>query len=278
MDNSIIVVKQLPVIEERLKEIKLAVLKKAEDALALVCMEETLKEVKQTRAELNKEFALLEEKRKQAKQAVMAPYTEFEEVYKDCVSNTYKDVDNKLKEKINNVENGLKEQKRQELLEYFNEYVYAVESTLPTPLNSFLELENAGINITLSASMKSLKEQVKGFIDRVCDDIRLIDTQEHKDEILYHYKMAGGGSFLNASRTIQLVNDKYKAIAKAKIEEEERKKQVEVAEKAEQKVEEALKPPTETEEVFTVQLRVKGTKRQLKALKEFLNSGGYDYE
>lgn len=284
MNNEIIVVKQLPVIQEQLQQIKADVTARVEAAKSLVCTEDTVKSVKEEKANLNKEFKLWEEKRKEVKKVVLAPYEQFEAVYKDCVSEIYKQADADLKAKINSVEDELKQQKSRKVLDYFNEYLCSVEAVTNISLFEFVTFEKANINVTLSASLKSLKEQAKAFIDRICDDVNLIGTQEHKDEIFYEYKKT-----LNASNAITTVVNRYKAIERAKAIEEERKAQQEAAQKAAEKVEtvveeltpptvEPIAPPVEEEEVFTVNFTVKGTRTQIRALKEFLNNGGYDYE
>lgn len=147
---------------------------------------------------------------KRSKKAIMTPYEQFEAVYKDCISDTYKKADTELKGKIDSVENELKEQKKAEVKGYFDEYLTATGI-------DFVTFENANINVTLSASMKSLKEQAKAFVDKIVDDLNLIDTQEHKDEILYEYKQS-----LNVSNAITTVANRYKAIEEAKAREEER--------------------------------------------------------
>lgn len=277
MNNEIIKVIQLPVILEQLHEVKSEVTAKVEQALSLVCTEDTVKDVKKVRSELNKELKDYEERRKAVKTTVMKPYNDFEEIYKDCISDTYKKADAELKNKIDSVENELKEKKRIEVLCYFEELCEA---------NSldFITFENANINVTLSASMKSLKEQAKAFVDKIVNDLNLIDTQEHKDEILYEYKAS-----LNVSNAITTVANRYKAIEEAKAREEERKAreqaEAEAAAKVESVVEavapptvEPIAPPVEEEQILTVQFTVKGTRTQLRALKEFLNKEGYDYE
>ena len=50
MDNQIIVIEQLPVISEKLMQIKEEVTEKVAVATALVCTEETVKEVKKAKA------------------------------------------------------------------------------------------------------------------------------------------------------------------------------------------------------------------------------------
>lgn len=277
MDKEIIAVKQLPIIVEQLHEVKAEVTAKVEQALSLICTEDTVKDVKKVRSELNKELKDYEDRREAVKTAIMKPYNDFEEIYKDCISDTYKKADAELKNKIDSVENELKEKKRIEVLCYFAELCEANRL-------DFITFKNANINVTLSASMKSLKEQAKAFVDKIVDDLNLIDTQEHKDEILYEYKQS-----LNVSNAITTVANRYKAIEKAKAREEERKAreqaEAEAAAKVESVVEtvapptvEPIAPPVEEEKTYTLKFTVRGTMPQLKALKEFLNSGGYDYE
>ncbi len=271
MNNEIIIVKQLPVIVEELQTIKADVMARTEKATSLICDENTVKEVKDVRAALRKEFTEWEEKRKDVKQKIMSPYEQFEAVYKDCITDVFKQADTDLKAKIDSVENELKENKAADVKAYFEELCKAAHI-------DFVSFERAGINITLSASMKSLKEQAAQFIGRICDDLNLIETQEHKDEILYEYKQN-----LNVSYAITTVANRYKAIEEQKAREEERKARAEAEQQAVEKVEqvvETLTPPTveEQEPIITAKFTVKGTRTQLKALKEFLNNGGYDYE
>lgn len=271
--KEMIAVKQLPIIVEQLQQVKEEVAAKVDFALRLVCTEDTVKDVKKVRSELNKELAEYETRRKAVKKAILTPYEQFEAVYKDCVSDTYKKADTELKRKIDSVENELKAQKTAEVKAYFDEYLQSKEI-------DFVTFESAHINVTLSASMKSLKEQAKAFIDKIVDELTLIDTQEHKDEILYEYKQS-----LNVSSAITTVANRYKAIEAAKAAEEERKAREQAAAEAAAKVEavapptvEPIAPPVEEEKTYTLKFTVRGTMPQLKALKEFLNNGGYDYE
>lgn len=271
--KEMIAVKQLPIIVEQLQQVKAEVAAKVDIALRLVCTEDTVKDVKKVRSELNKELAEYEASRKAVKKAILTPYEQFEVVYKDCVSDTYKKADTELKRKIDSVENELKAQKAAEVKAYFDEY-------LQSKGIDFVTFESAHINVTLSASMKSLKKQAKAFIDKIACDLALIDTQEHKDDILYEYKQS-----LNVSSAITMVTYRYKAFEEAKVREEERKAREQAAAEAAAKVEavapptvEPIAPPVEEEKTYTLKFTVRGTMPQLKALKEFLNNGGYDYE
>ena len=278
-EESLIVVKQLPVIEEQLLVIKERFSAEVEDALSLVCTEETLQTVKKKRTEITRIFNYLESKRKEAKKAILAPYEAFEKVYKECVTEIYSPCDKQLAEKIREVEEGLKLQKRAEAETYFNEY--AAQKGI-----DFLTFDSIGLNITMSVSKKSLKEQAKAFVDKVAEEVALIDTQEHKEEILVEYK-----SSLNVAQAITVVTNRHKAIEDERKKAEELKVKKEDAEKTTSAVNDVLDsisaPTAEPEEKkvivdeekkYSVSFKVIGTMEQIKALKEFLVKGEYEYE
>ena len=113
-DERLIVVKQLPVIEEQLQAIKQRFTEEAEAALSLACTEETLQAVRKKRSELSHIFDALETKRKEAKKAILSPYEAFEAVYKECVTDIYKPCDAALAKKIREVEDSIKAEKAQD--------------------------------------------------------------------------------------------------------------------------------------------------------------------
>ena len=273
-NQELIVVKQLPQIEEHLKELSLDVDKKVENAKNLVCTEENVTTIKQIRASLNKEFKEVEQQRKIVKEQILAPYMQFEEIYKTYISDKYKSADNDLKVKIDSIEKELKAKKEQEVKDYFEEYKTANNI-------DFITYEQTKINTTLSASMKSLKEQAKQFIDKIVDDLKLIETQEHETEILVEYKQT-----LNVSQAITSVTNRFKAIEeeKKKIEQEKELQEfvVDTAQESDKYSEQIiLNAPSieeKTEETLTLKFTVRGTRTKLKELKQFLESGGYDYE
>ena len=276
--KDLIIVRQLPQIEEHLKDLSTEIDEKVENAKSLVCTEESVKTIKQVRADLNKEFKELEVQRKTVKEQILAPYMQFEEVYKTYISEKYKSADIDLKQKIDSTENELKRQKEQEIRDYFEEYKTANNI-------DFVTFEQARISVTLSASKKSLKEQAKLFIDKIAGDLKLIETQECKEEILVEYKQS-----LNVSRAIQDVANRHKLLEEEKRKQEERKITItynekheltrESAEKLEQIFNKPLEQPqiVEQEEILTLTFKVRGTRSKLKELKKFLENGGYDYE
>ena len=205
------------------------------------------------------------------KNAILAPYEQFEEIYKAHVTEVYQPADIKLREKINAVENNLKSQKRSEASAYFQEYAASMGI-------DFLKFEDTGITVTLSSSKKSLIEQSKAFVDKVVEELAMIETQEHAAEILVEYRKT-----LNSSRAIMEVMERHKAI-----DAEMQRKQQTSKSKANrirviQNVDDAIAayiPTVETTSCLTLEtsFRVWGTLEQLKTLKAFLMDGGYEYE
>lgn len=228
LPEELILVTQLPIIVQQLQIIKAQIEEETAYALSLEVTEDNYKEIKKIRAELNKSFNELENKRKEVKSAILAPYNEFEEEFKKCVTNVFKPAEEQLKERISTVENGLKEAKREEAEVYFKEYIASKNI-------DFLTFAHMSLNVTLNSSKKSLKEKIKSTIDKVCDDLEMIETQEYKTEILVEYKRS-----LNVSQAILTVNNRMKAIEEEKRKREEAKAIAEQKAAAVAKVEEAI--------------------------------------
>ena len=288
MANEIMAVTQLPVIEERLRSQSKSVDQRVALADSLVCTEDTYKTVKKIRAELNSEFAALEEQRKAIKKAILDPYERFEAIYRECIADKYRAADADLKNKIAEVEDGIKDAKRKDVVDFFSEYAASLGI-------DFVSFEASGINVTMSASKKSLRESARKFLDGVADDLAMISTQEHSDEIFLEYKRT-----LNVSQAVTTVTRRHAAI-----EEERRRREAAAAEQearaqAQMRVEEVLEvekpaeaiaPPVEAvpaaeaasatpsaSKLFSMTFTVRGTLEQLREIKKFLVDGVYDYE
>ena len=269
--QELIILEQLPVIKYQLEQLSKEIKEKVDNATSLVVNEDTVKEVKQVRANLNKEFTELESQRKQVKQAIMSKYDEFEEIYKENVSNLYKNADSTLKEKIDCVENTLKQEKEDELREFANQHIRI------NNLDDIITFEDIGLNITLSASIKSLKEQVLTFIENVANDVKLISMEEYSDEILLEYKKCRG----NYAQCKLNVIERHRELEELKKKQEEKLEQEQQEEKIVEKVEEVITPPKEViedEDIIEVQFKVKGTKLQIKQIKELIIELGVEYE
>lgn len=287
--TDLIQVAQIPVIIENLKLVKSEIEKKVNTACEMICTDENYKEIKKLRSSLNKEFAKFETRRKAVKSEIITPYEAFETVYKDCVLLPYKKADSALKGKVDAIEQGLKQEKYEKSKSYFDEYSKSLGI-------DFVAYEQVSLNITMSVSLKKLKETIKSNLDKIMDDLKLIATQEHKDEILYEYKRS-----LNVSVAITSVTERYKAIeeekARAEAERAEREKAEQavsntldeyepfvanVPEEVAPPVEEISEQPQQDEKVLSLSFKVYGTKSQLKdfalTVKQLISERGLRYE
>lgn len=262
--NELVIVEQLPVIREQLQIISDEVDKEINYALSLEVNEDSVKEVKNARARLNKIKTTMEEKRKQVKNAVLNPYNEFETIYNELVKEKLSNADNELKEKINSVESTLKQEKYDEI-ELFARQHFEVNN-----IDDIVSFDDIGLNITLSASMKSLKEQVLKFVDKINNDLKLIELEEYKDEILVEYK-----NNLDFSKSKIDVISRHKQLEELQSKLEEKREQLKQEEKVVEKVEEIIEIP---EEIIEIQFTIKTTKNKAKKVKEFLLAEGIEYE
>lgn len=275
--KELIVVKQLPIIEEQLQALSKEIDEKVNNALSLICNEETRKGVKKVRTDLNKQFEELEEQRKAVKKAVLDPYNKFEEIYKKCVTEKFKNADSELKNKIETVENGLKEEKKQEAINYFNEYAKSL-------VINFAKFEDMNLSINLNTTKTSIKKAIKEFLDKIDSDLDTLELQVDRNEMLVEYKQ-NGFNLNNAITTVLNRKERIKA-EKERLEELEKQKEIEAQTVAKvdevATVEEPLQVPvaetTEEVKLYTMKFTIQGTLEQLKAVKEFLEREGIKYE
>lgn len=199
-DNpDLIVINQLPVISEQLDKVKAEIQRRTAFADTVTVSEENRQEIKKMRAAMNAEKSRLDEVYKTALEKVIAPIQAVQDKYKDCVG-LYTKANSQLKAKIDVIEDGLKLEKENSVKEYFEELVTAKKI-------DFISFERLGLKITLSVSEKKLKEQVNNIVERVATDLKAIEIQENKEEILVEYKKS-----LNVSEAVSIVDARHKAI------------------------------------------------------------------
>lgn len=278
MENQeLIVIEQLPIIKEQLKKVAEEIDKKVEKAKSLVCTEENKQAVKNTRTEMKKELEEFEKKRKTVKEKILAPYMQFEEVYKECISEKYKSADKDLKEKIDTIEVEQKKKLEDGAIEYFEEYK-------KTKNIDFITFENMNLKVGLSDNPTKLKKQITAFIDQKVDDLNLIETQQNKEEILIEYKKD-----LNVSRAIKEVMQRKEQLRQ--LEQEKMKQQVvhiemnenhEITKQSHEELENIFNKETKevqtNQKVYTITFSVTDTSVRLKQLKDYLIREGYQYE
>lgn len=278
MQSDLIKVTQLPVIEQQLKTLKADVDAMVADALSLACTPETVQAVKAKRAELGKQFQILEQQRKDVKQAVLGPYEAFEAVYKDCVGDAFKKADRALKSKIDAVEDSIKEACEVKLIEYFDELVAAHHL-------EWLQYTDAGIKVGMTDARqktpKKLMQRLDEFVETVEHDVSTLSAMEYPDEMLVEYKAT-----LDISRTIADVMGRHKALEAARQMREQAAAAREREQAAVAKVE-AVAPPVAVPAAHTEQpatqtfvstFTVHGTRSQLIGLVQYMKAEGIQFE
>ena len=262
--NELVIVEQLPIIKQQLQIISDEVDKEIKNALSLDVNEDSVKEVKNARARLNKIKTTMEDKRKQVKNAVLNPYNEFETIYNELVKDKLSKADEELKSKIDTVENTLKQEKENELREFALKHIKA------NNLEDIITFEDIGLNVTLSASIKSLKEQTLAFIQNVFNEVELIKQEEYSDEILLEYKKCKG----NYAQCKLNVVERHKQLEEMKNKQKEIQLMIDEEDKIVEKVEEVLPP----KEIITVTFTINDTKDNIIKVREFMKKEGIKYE
>ena len=291
MNEQLITLKQAPIIiYERIKavgqqiEAKISELKLDNQLVT----DETLKSAKNTRSMLRKELDDFETQRKYIKEQVNAPYEAFEKAYKEHIKVHYDKADSTLKSKIDEVKNRLLDDKRGRIKDYFTEFCAAQGI-------DFLIFERLPLNITLSDSDKSLKNEVANFVSEVSKSLQLIeslsDPNEFKAEILTDYKQT-----LDVTRAIQnaqyrrqqreaelarieaqrVAAEQARLVAEARARETAPLQAPEVVKPQEEIVKNEAVPAPQ-EEILHYTLWVSGTRAQLRALRQFLETNNINY-
>lgn len=263
-------IKGISEIEDNIQEVQSYALELAKYYENVVFSEEDLKEAKNEKADVNKFKKKVSDFRKEITKKWNEPLQKFVDTAKTTetiLSDTY----DTINKQITVYEEEKLAIKNNEVKEYFEEL--AIKEQI-----DFIDYSRANINVTLTASMKSLKEQAKTFVDKILEDLKLINSQEYSDEILIEYKKD-----LNVSKAICDVKDRHIALEKAKEEKENKKEQELTDEVMLEKIESLTAPKEESveekqEEIVAITFTVRGTRTKLKEVKEFLDNGGYDYE
>lgn len=276
MSENAISLVQLPIIREQLAPLSAEIDKEVAEALSLAVVPETLAQVKKVRAKIRKGFDELEQQRKQLKNAIMEPYDQFmEQVYTPMIAVKFEEGDEELKKKINAVEQQLKQEKIDDLKEFFRELADSEHL-------DWLDYERAGINVTMSKSRSHLHGAAESFIERVSGDVTAIHAMPDAEEILVEYKRT-----LRLGEAVETVGKRRRAIEQERREREHlaqlRKAEEETARRAREAAETMSAPPTlatdeekpDSDPVRTLAFTVTAPVSKLKELKEFLTTGGY---
>jgi hypothetical protein len=271
--NEIMKIEQMPIVFEQLEKIGALIEESTKDLDKLECTEENKQEVKKRRTEINNTLKVLEDRRKEIKTKLLEPYNVFNEKYENECKTKLENASNVLKEKIDTIESEQLKEKEQELREFAEQHIIA------NNIQDIITFEDIGLNITLSASIKSLKEQILDFINKIVSDLKLIEMEEYKDEILLEYNET-----LDFAKSKMLVVERHKQLEELKKQQEEKleqeKQEEQVVEKVDEAIEEVSTPKEiiENDELITVSFTITDTKEKILKLRDYLKENEINYE
>lgn len=272
----------LKTIEWNHEEIKAQVAQKVSEYKGLVYTDDNIKAAKADVAALRKFVQALENKRKEVKAKCMEPYELFEKQIKEIVAIVNEPI-SLIDSQIKEVEEARKIEKKGEILEYFNEVV--------GNLKGYISFEKVFRQEYLNAtkSMKSIKEEIAGSIDKISADLATIeglDTQYELQVKDYYIRTLDLSMALREDARLKELAEKEKM-----------RKQREEAERLakQEEQENSSKPgkmPSEPEKVqntdnqkaaavlpeYVVGINVYGTRKELDAFCVFLKSNNIRYE
>ncbi len=256
------------------EELKAAIAEKARDYTTIAYTEDSLKDMKTDRADLNKLKNAFEDERKRVKKICMEPYTKFEQQVKEItvlIDEPIRLIDSNIKE----IDERRKAEKKMRIEELFHSVGFQSFVTLD------MIWDDKWLNATVAFS--KIEEQMKSQMYQIGTDIMTIGKlPEFSFEAMEVYKKT-----LDINQAIQ-EGQRLADIQKRKLEAERLK-----AEQDKQRTEETARqesadvqikepetvmeeaPAAETAEpeeepVLQLDFRVWGTKKQLMALRDYM--------
>ena len=248
------------------KELKQEISAKMADYENLVFTEETIKDAKKDRANLNKLKTAFEDERKRIKKLYLDPYNKFEAQIKEVVALIEKPI-SLIDKQIKEVEENKKLQKRADIEKMFAEIGF----------QPFVTLEKIWdpkwLNATVTLS--SIETRMKEIMFEIGSDVHTIKSlPEFSFEAMEEYKQS--------LSLVQAINEGQRLVEiqeRAAAEEAERKAvEKALAEAVAEEMEAPAKPVEVIQEpVYTLDFRVTATKEQLDLLKGFLRQNNITY-
>lgn len=154
-----------------------------EQYTGMVYSEDQMKEAKADRAKLNSMKKAISDRRIEVKNAIMAPYTQFEREVKEVV-NLIEEPIALIDSQIKDFEERQKAEKRKNLAAYFEEVAAELEGVLTFDMIFEQKWLNA------SMSLKKAKDEVAVRIEQIKTDLRSIETfceEKHRPQLKDYY-------------------------------------------------------------------------------------------
>lgn len=272
------------------EELKQEITTRANDYKTLVYTDDNIKDAKSDRANLNKFIKVLDTKRKDVKKMMLEPYTEFESQVKELIG-----IIGEANDNIDSQVKAYEQKKRDEKLVKVQEIYDGIfgDSDLLSILTWDRVFKPTYLNAT--TTLKSIKAEMTELLERVTSELDIINNDDGE----YQFEMKEA-YLKNFSMTDALtVKQKFEENARRKAE-YEAKRQAEIEERKEreraeaERVASAGKEQTNenaeiaaaktvnavekvTEQLITLDFRVKATAAQLEGLKNYLKSNNIEF-
>ena len=279
-EQSLIVVSQLPEIQENLRQLRDEWERKAADAATMVCTEETVQSLKDMRAEMRKEFQLADSQRKAAKALYMKPWDAVEETFRVCVKDAFTRADNSLHGLVDGFQNELKQKCYDDLKIWYTELVQSLHIDFLT-LDQAMALGNVKISLDDAKrnTPRKLQDAVAAVVAKVSVNLEDIGKMDDSAEVMAEYKQC-----LDLGRAVANVQGRKRLIQAEKEAAEARRAAQEREKAAEDKVR-AVAPPIAQPKAQTADRVFEKytftvyncTRSQLIRVREFLKQEGINY-
>lgn len=262
---------QPPIIAENLDSVRQNLETILAEVSTLPQNDDSLKYVKQIRANLSKDFEQMEAQRKAVKKQVMEPYEQANQKYTEYISGPYKEADSQLKKWVDDYQNDLKEKCENSLREYFNELCQANGI-------DFLAFGRCGVVVDMAMARqkepRKAMEQIYDTVMNVRSDMDAILQMEDAAEIMAAYRRNP-----SLSEIVVAINEqKQERERMARFLEEQRQQQEQQSQARAAMIEAAPEILPEQEEQYTVVFQATGSLASLKAMKAYGLTLGITFE
>lgn len=262
---------QPPIIAENLDSVRQNLETLLADISTLPQDDDSLKYVKQIRANLSKEFEQMEIQRKAVKKQIMEPYDQANQKYTEYISGPYKEADSQLKKWVDGYQDGLKRKCEDTLREYFDELCQANGI-------DFLSFGRCGVVVDMAMARqkepRKAMDQIYNTVMNVRSDMDAILQMEDAAEIMAAYRRNP-----SLSEIVVAINEQKRDRERmARFLEEQRQQQEQQSQARAAMMEAAPEILPDQEERYTVAFKATGSLASLKAMKAYGLTIGITFE
>ena len=262
---------QPPIIAENLDSVRQNLETLLADISTLPQNDDSLKYIKQVRANLSKDFEQMETQRKAVKKQVMEPYDQAEQKYKQYISGPYKEADDRLKKWVDNYQGNLKQKCFDTLKAYFDELCQSQNI-------DFLSFAHCGVVVDMAMARqkepRKAMDQIYTYVMGVRSDLDTILKMEDAEEIMAEYRCCP----ILASAIGKVTRRKADLENTARFLENQRRQREQQSAAQVVMIEAAPEIQPEPEERYSVCFRATGTLSALKAMKAHAIALGITFE